>query len=90
MLMVTASTSSILDQILDPLAECLTPEVARRIVAVSLDPEMQSQIDELASKANDGSLSEEERIRYSEFIEAMDLVAIIKAKARLILASQSR
>lgn len=86
--MVTASTSSILDQLLDPLAECLTPEVARRIVAVSLDPDMQSQIDELAAKASEGTLSDEERIRYAEFIEAIDLVAVIKAKARLVLESR--
>jgi hypothetical protein len=86
--MVTASPTSILDQLLDPLTECLTPDVARRIVAVSLDPDVQSQINDLAAKANEGTLTDDERTRYAEFIEAMDLVGIIKAKARLVLASR--
>jgi hypothetical protein len=88
--MVSAPQHSILDEILDPLAACFTPEVAQRIVAVSLDPRKQVQIDELAAKANEGTLSAAERIRYEEFIEAMDLLAIIKAKARLVLAPQQR
>jgi hypothetical protein len=86
--MVTASPKSVLDQILDPLADCFTPEVARRIVAIALDPRQQSRIDELAAKANEGQLNENERADYEAYIEALDLLAIVKAKARLSLAQR--
>ena len=46
----------LLDRILDPVTDAFTPEVARRIVGLKADPEMQSRIDVLATKSNDGSL----------------------------------
>jgi len=88
--MVAASSTGILDQVLDPLADCLTPEVASRILAVSLEPQRQLRIDELAQKANEGLLTEEERREYAEYVEAMDLVGILKATARLALSRHSR
>ena len=86
--MVIASPKSVLDEILDPLAECFTPDVARRIVAISLTPQKQARIDELAAKANEGLLSEAERLDYEAYIEALDLLGIVKAKARLALAQR--
>jgi hypothetical protein len=88
--MVAATSTGILDQVLDPLADCLTPEVARRILAVSLEPTRQARIDELAAKSNEGLLSEDERREYAEYVEAMDLVGILKATARLALSRHSR
>ena len=44
---------AVLDRFLRPLAECLTPEVAQRIVDIELDPHSQARLDELAAKAND-------------------------------------
>jgi hypothetical protein len=88
--MVAATSSGILDQVLDPLADCLTPEVAQRILAVSLEPKRQVRIDELAQKANEGLLSEDERREYAEYVEAMDVVGILKATARLALSRHSR
>lgn len=67
---------------LEPLANCLTPEVARRIVETRPSPTTQARIDDLASKANRGTLTAEEHLEYSEFVEYIDLVAIFKAKAR--------
>ena len=44
-----------LDRLLDPLSECLTPAMARRIVAFRADSATQARIDELAEKcAKDG------------------------------------
>ena len=86
--MVIASPKSVLDEILDPLTECFTPEVARRIVAIAIDPRKQARIDELAAKANEGQLSDSERADYAAHIEALDLLAIVKAKARLSLAQR--
>jgi len=74
------------DRILDPLAECLTHEVAARILEVHLDPDIQARVDELAAKANEGELSAEDRAEYELLIEKADLLGIFKSLARQALA----
>ena len=63
-----------LDDLLEPLSRCLDDESARRVEA-------------LAQRANQGSLTEEERAEYEALINAADFVAILKLKARHNLAS---
>lgn len=75
-----------LDRFLDPIAECLTPDVAARIVKSRPGRQLQARADELADKANQGLLSERERDEYREIVEAIDVIGIIKAKARAVLA----
>jgi len=87
--MITAPPTEILNSILDPVTDCLTPEVAQKILAVRLDPRVQARLDELAEKANEGLLSEAEREEYAGYIEALDLVAIVKAKARAALSRRT-
>lgn len=77
-----------LDRLLEPVAQCLTPDVARRLVDIRPDPRAQARIDELASKANEGSLSPAERAEYQEYVEAIDVVSIIQAVARKLLTSR--
>ncbi len=71
-----------LDGLLDPLTRCLDAESARRISELQIDPAVQSRIDALAERANDGLLTDEERAEYEAFINAGDLIAILKLKAR--------
>ena len=78
-------STSVLDRFLDPVTECLTPDVAERIAALGLDAQTQSRLDELAEKANSGHLTEEERSEYEEYVDGMDLVGILKSKARKAL-----
>lgn len=83
------STLDVPDRMLRPVTDCLTPEVARRIVDARLDAATQSRIDELASKANRGALTDGEREEYAEFVEYIDLIGIIKAQARLLLRNHA-
>ena len=82
------SPSTVLDRFLDPFTECLTPEVARRIVALRADPELQARLEELADKANEGQLSEAEEAEYRTHIEAIDLITVLQAKAGSFLEKQ--
>ncbi len=75
-----------LDRFLEPMAAALSPEVAKRIVALRASPEVQSRADELADKANEGTLTTDEELEYKQFVEAVDIIAIIQAKARRFLA----
>jgi hypothetical protein len=80
------STISYLDRFLEPLTEAFTPRMARTIVELRADPELQAHVDELAAKANEGTLTPEEDAEYKSYVEAADIIGIIKSKARQFLA----
>src|SRR5206468_3309143 len=53
-----------LDGFLEPLGKCLTPEVARKIVALRANRKTQARVDLLADKCTEGTLTKEERKEY--------------------------
>jgi hypothetical protein len=79
------NTAQILEQVLDPLTECLTPEAARKIVALRADPQTQSLFEQLADKANEGTLSDKERSDYDKLRATFHLVSILQSRARRVL-----
>ena len=79
---MTDAVATPLDGLLESLSQCLDAESARRIVEFHVDSKVQASIDELAEKANEGLLSEEERSRYEAAINAADFVALLRLKAR--------
>jgi len=81
--------TQVLNELLEPLSNCLTPEVARRVVALRASAAAQRRVDELAEKCNDGELSADERAEYEAYVMAGNLIAVIQAKARRLLAGQS-
>ncbi len=80
---------SYLDRLLDPLTEALTPESACALRDLRADPEVEARIEELRQKANEGTLTSVEDAEYKDFIEAVDLVSIMQAKARRFLSRQA-
>lgn len=80
--------TSVLDRVLDPFTDCLTPEVAQRIVQLRADPDTQAHLDQLADKANEGQLSATEQAEYDKFREAFHFITILQAKARTLLERQ--
>jgi len=79
------TTSNVLDQILTPFTECLTPDIAQRIVDMQANPETQSRLDELAGKANEGQLSSAEEAEYAQYREAFHFITVLQTKARHLL-----
>jgi len=51
--------------------------------------EEQDRIDELAEKCNEGTLSDEERAEYTDYVQAIHFLGIVQAKARAVLARDS-
>ncbi len=80
---------SYLDRLLDPLTDTLTPESATALFALRADAEVEARGDELRRKANEGSLTPAEDAEYKDFIEAVDVVSIMQAKARRFLSRQA-
>jgi len=78
-------TAAYVDRMLDPLSECFTPEVARRLIQLRADPELQARIDELADRCTEGALTDSERREYESYVRVGNLIAILQAKARRFL-----
>jgi hypothetical protein len=81
--------NAILEDVLEPVARCFTPEVAQQIASLKLGPGVEARLDELAEKCNEGRLSATEQEQYEAYVEAIDLVSILQAKARRILVEAS-
>lgn len=77
---------STLDRLLDPL---FTPDLAERVLTFTLTAEVASRLDYLRAQANEGLLSDCEREEYRQFIEALEVLAILKGLAESSLARQN-
>lgn len=83
--MATAEPNTIINELLEPVRECLTPEVARRIVELRASPRLQSRVDELADKSNAGTLNESERSDYEQYVKFSQFISLLQIKARNLL-----
>jgi hypothetical protein len=82
------SNAAVLDSLFDPVTECFTPEVARRIASLRASPEAQARLDELADKCSEGTLTAEERGVYEAAVRAVNFISVLQAKARAMLATE--
>jgi hypothetical protein len=80
--------SGILSRLLEPVGQMMPAEFARQLSAMRATPEVQARIDELADKSNEGELTDEERAEYLAYVDAIDVIGILQAKARAVLAQQ--
>ena len=85
--MKAANRTPVLDRLLVPLGECLTPESARRVLALKADPEFQARVEYLADRNTEGLLTPEEAAEYGNYVSYATFVAILQSKARLLLAN---
>jgi hypothetical protein len=87
---VSMSTVSLpLDQLLDPFVACLTPDVAEKVVNLRASEKVQERLTYLAEQSNEGRLTEEEGAEYDRYLQAIDLVTVLQAKARSYLREKS-
>lgn len=83
--MVVANRADIISSVLEPFAECLTPESDRRIAAFQATPAVQARLEDLAGKANEGQLTESEREDYARLRSVFHFVTILQSQARAYL-----
>jgi len=84
------STINYLDRMLQPVTDAMSAEFANKLIALRADDELLSHIEQLRGKANDGTMTAEEEAKYREFVEAVDVISILQAKARRVLVKSSR
>lgn len=75
------------DRATEPVLKILSREQALEIIDFHGDDALQQRIEDLAGKANEGELTEEERAEYLGYAQANKFIAVLQAKARRLLAS---
>jgi hypothetical protein len=80
----------ILERMLEPVTRSLNVDAAKKLVRLKADAQVQAGVAKLARKCNEGALTLEERAEYDRYIAFADFVAVMQAKARLLLAKNPR
>jgi hypothetical protein len=80
----------LLDRILEPVSSALNVEAARKILALNADRRARARVSKLADKCNEGELTPGERREYESYLMANHIIAILKAKARILLAREGQ
>lgn len=75
------------DRATEPVLRIVSRDQAAQIIDFHGDEDLQRRIEELAEKANEGELTEEERAEYEGYVEANSFIAVLQAKARRLFAS---
>ncbi len=81
----TTVATEAMERLLSPVGDCLTPEVAERIVALRAEPDVQARIDDLAARANEGRLTDGEQAEYDAYVRTITFLSILQSKARRVL-----
>ncbi len=63
----TIHAAHFMDRVLDPLAACLNREASMSIIDLRIDPEIQARVEVLAERANEGTLTPDERAEYLSY-----------------------
>jgi protein-L-isoaspartate O-methyltransferase len=82
-----STKTAVLDQFLEPV---LSVELARKLADFRADEQIQARVDDLARKCNEGLLTPAEKAEYEAIVEDADVIALLQAKARAVLADAAR
>ncbi len=80
---------TLLERIIDPIGRARTRDAALEILALRADDETQLRIDELADRCNEGTLTADERAEYQQFVSLFNILTVLQARARTLLASDN-
>jgi hypothetical protein len=81
-------TDNLVGAMLEPFTAALPLEVAQQLATLKAPAHIQTRLNQLAAKANEGELSPEERADYESLVRAGNILNIIKAKAKKSLLRQ--
>lgn len=81
-------STALLERLLEPVSRSLNAEAAKELIKLKADAKTQARVDELARKCNEGELTPSEKSEYERYVTAGNLVAILQAKARLMLSKK--
>lgn len=79
------SEAAILARIIQSDERQLTPEAARYLLSMKLPSADEDRVNELSSKAREGSLTEAETQELDSYLHIGSLLAVMQSKARRLL-----
>ena len=79
---MTTLDSTSLHRFLEQFTDTFTPELAEHFTNLPPSAELQERLDELGDKANEGTLTEDEHREYATYVEALDVLALLRVKAQ--------
>ena len=82
--------SLLLDKLLDPVGASLNVEAASKLLNITADRPTQRRVAVLADRCNEGKLTVDERHEYEQFVMVSHFLAVLQAKARILLARAGR
>ena len=87
--MFQPSSHSVVDLLLDPVGDCLTHEVAERLVGLRASPQVQEKLDGFAEKSSEGTLTAEERAEYEACLRAVKFISLLQMKADTLIRGKA-
>lgn len=85
--MANEGSSNALERLLRPLSRELRADLARALINVRADTEIQARYDELAEKRSAGQITAEEQGELESIVRANTLLGVLKAEARGLLSN---
>ena len=80
--MTANSSAAILSRLFEPDVDDLVPEAARFMLGLDFDDIDHQRMNDLASKAQAGTVTADEREEFQEYLRVADLLAVLQSKAR--------
>jgi hypothetical protein len=87
--MKSMNDAGAMERLVAPLVDCLTPESARRLLALKPDPLLQQRVDDMATRHTEGRLTAAEQAEYGRYVSYATFIAILKTQARRLLANSN-
>jgi len=84
------ANSRILERLLEPVSSSLNEDAARKLIGLKADRKAQARVAELGRKCNEDELTPEERDEYETYVMAGEFIAILQAKARVLLSRRGQ
>ena len=78
--------ASILEHVINPRKGDLSADLARYILSLDFPETDQARFQSLSAKAQEGTLTDEERAELEDFLNINDFLTIVQSKARASLA----
>jgi hypothetical protein len=84
-----STRANILEHVIMPKNGDLSADLARYILSLDFPETDQARFQHLSGKAQEGTLTDEERAELDEFLNVNDFLTIVQSKARASLAKHS-
>ena len=79
-------SATVLEPLIERVGSCLTAEAARDVLTLKIDRRTQRRLDTLADKCTEGKLTPKEHAEYASLVVGLDLLTLVQAQARVVLA----